>query len=79
MQVYTLKQVEQALADGLLWARMGNGNLWRLRRNGANKLWKRDANKYEIPVKAGLKSCARVSDLSLYSEDNEGRLILERV
>lgn len=72
-------QIERALADGLLWARMGNGNLWRLRRNGATKLWKRDATRFEIPVKAGLKACARISQDSEIVPEGDGRFIVERV
>jgi hypothetical protein len=49
--------VEQALERGFIWALMGNGRYWRLRRNGATKTWKTRPNEFRIPVKAGLKSC----------------------
>ena len=35
---------------------MANGRYWKLRRNGATKTWKRDSNRFRIPVKAGLRS-----------------------
>lgn len=55
-------EIEAALSDGNLWAKMANGRFWRCRRNGATKLWKRDPSRFEIPVKAGLKACGRVSN-----------------
>ena len=54
--------VEIALDEGNLWALMRNGRYWKLRRNGATKLWKRSPERFSIPVKAGLKSCARIEE-----------------
>lgn len=48
------QQVRYELEHGSLWVRMSNGRYWRLRANGATKLWKRDAFRYRIPVKAGM-------------------------
>lgn len=48
------QQVAYELDAGCLWVRLNNGRYWRLRRNGATKLWKRDAFRYRIPVKAGM-------------------------
>lgn len=48
--------IEQALDKGFLWALMSNGRYWRLRRNGATKLWKTRPSEFRIPVKAGLRS-----------------------
>lgn len=53
--------VEAALAAGNLWALMGNGRYWRLRRNGATKTWKTRPGEFRIPVKAGLKACGEVT------------------
>lgn len=72
-------EIENALNQGLLWARMSNGNLWRLRRNGATKLWKTRPNEFSIPVKAGLKSCGRITDISELVLQDDGRVIVERV
>jgi hypothetical protein len=47
-----------------LCAVMRNGNWWRIRRNGATKLWKRDAERFAIPVKAGLKACCTITEAS---------------
>ena len=56
--------IEGALERGHLWAAMQNGRYWRLRRNGATKLWRREADRFSIPVKAGFKSCARIDENS---------------
>ena len=53
----TLNQIELALDSGKLSVRMRNGNFWRIRRNGATKLWKTRPGEFKIPVKAGLKVC----------------------
>lgn len=50
----TLTQLETALDEGRLQVLMASGNWWRVRRNGATKLWKRDAARFRIPYKAGL-------------------------
>ena len=72
-------EIEDKLGKGLLWARMSNGNLWRLRRNGVTKLWKTRPNEYSIPVKAGLKLCGRITDLSDLVLQNDGSIILESI
>ena len=77
----TRTEIEKALDTGLLWAAMANGRYWRLRRNGATKTWKRDAARFEIPVKAGLRACARLTPDSVITPepDGSGRFIVERV
>lgn len=52
--------IENALKAGLLYVRMGNGNIWKLRRNGNTQLWKTRPMHYSIPVKAGLKATGRL-------------------
>jgi hypothetical protein len=61
---------ENALADGHLWALMCSGRWWRLRRNGATQTWKRDPQRFSIPVKCGLKSCARITETSVIGVGN---------
>ena len=56
------QQVSYELKTGCLWVRMSNGRYWRLRQNGATKLWKRDIFRYRIPVKAGLKTCSEITN-----------------
>lgn len=41
---------------------------WRLRRNGKTRTWKRDASRFEVPVKAGLRTTGRISDADLLSD-----------
>lgn len=64
-----LATIEAALASGNLWAAMRNGRYWKVRRNGGTQTWKRDAARFRIPVKAGLKSCGEVTNLSSVSAD----------
>ena len=78
----TRNEIETALSNGLLFARMGNGNLWECRRNGATQLWKTRPNDYSIPVKAGLKSCGRVTETSRIELGHKGTAavyIIERI
>jgi hypothetical protein len=49
----TLYSIEQALAQGYLWARVGN-RYWKLRRTGRTQTWKTRPTHFRIPVKAGL-------------------------
>lgn len=58
----TREQIEQALADGKLWARMARGNFWVLRRGGATKLWKTKPSAFRIPVRAGLGSTGAITE-----------------
>lgn len=54
--------VEEFLDQGLLYVGMNNGRWWQLRRNGVTKRWKRDKDRISIPVKAGLKTCVRITE-----------------
>jgi hypothetical protein len=60
----TLWLIEASLQNGQLWAAMGNGRYWKLRRNGATQRWKTRPNDYRVPVKAGLKSCGQITHTS---------------
>ena len=65
--------IEGALERGHLWAAMRNGRYWRLRRNGQTKMWKTRPDAFSIPVKAGPKSCARITErdsIATMCEDN---------
>lgn len=57
-----IASIEHALAHGCLWVKMVNGRYWRLRRNGCTKRWKRDLYRFRIPVKAGLKAYASITN-----------------
>lgn len=59
-----LKQIEEALEAGQLWACMGGGHYWRCRRNGRTKLWKTRPGEFRIPIKAGFRSCGYVTHRS---------------
>lgn len=74
----THNEISDALAKHLVWVRMANGNLWRLRRNGATKLWKTRPSEYRIPVKAGLKSHGYITEDSEIVIQDDGRYIVER-
>ena len=53
------EQADRLLDSGQLYACMASGAYWLLRRNGETRTWKTRPGEYSIPVKAGLKSCAR--------------------
>jgi hypothetical protein len=74
-------EIETALAQGNLWVLMGNGNYWRLRRNGKTQFWKTRPNEFSIPVKAGLRATGRVTHDSVIVADPgaSGRLNVERI
>ena len=57
-----LQVIETALAEGRLWAEMRSGRWWRVRRNGKTQHWKRDPTRFRIPVKAGLRSYAEITE-----------------
>lgn len=67
----TRDQIEQALADGHLWAAMRNGRYWRLRRNGQTQLWKTRPAEFSIPVKAGLRATCRLDNTMRIATTNE--------
>jgi hypothetical protein len=48
------QQVAYEIDHGAIWIRVNNERYWKVRRNGATKLWKRDLFRYRIPVKAGM-------------------------
>lgn len=56
-------EFETALDNRQLWAAMRNGRYWLLRRNGRTQTWKTRPDEYSIPVKAGLRSCARITKM----------------
>lgn len=56
------QQVRYEIEQGAIWVRMNSGRYWKVRCNGATKLWKRDAWRYRIPVKAGLKVFSEITN-----------------
>jgi hypothetical protein len=56
------QQVRYEIEHGSIWVRMNSGKYWRVRCNGATKLWKRDLFRYRIPVKAGLKVFSEITN-----------------
>lgn len=74
-------EVESALDNHKLFVRMNSGNYWQLRRNGRTKLWKRDANRWRIPVKAGFRECGEInneSDIG-YERQQKFAFVIEKV
>lgn len=57
----TRQELEEALDNGKLFAKMNNGNYWRVRRNGRTQTWKTRPDDYRIPCKAGLRSCGNIT------------------
>jgi hypothetical protein len=56
------QQVAYEIDAGSIWLRTNTGRYWRVRRNGATKLWKRNIFRYLIPVKAGLNVYAKITN-----------------
>jgi len=56
----TKNELEKALDSGTLWAKMGNGRWWKVRRNGRTQVWVRKPA-WRIPVKAGLRACGELT------------------
>jgi hypothetical protein len=57
----TLAQIETLLDAHKLEAEMANGRWWSVRRNGKTKTWKTRPSEFSIPVKAGLRSYAYIT------------------
>ncbi len=71
------EQVCYELDHGSLWIKMSNGRYWKLRRNGAVQRWKRDPFRYRIPVKAGLKVYAEITnDIEIGTFDSTSAAII---
>jgi hypothetical protein len=60
-----LAAIEAALDSGRVQAEMTNGRWWRVRRNGRTKLWKTRPGEFRIPIKAGLRSCAYLTETNV--------------
>lgn len=69
----TLPEIEAALDAGQIYAAMRNGAWWQVRRNGATKRWKTRPDEFRIPIKAGLRACAYITEESLFPEHFEVR------
>lgn len=67
----TRENIETLLDGGLLYAGMRNGNWWCLRRNGKTQTWKKDARRFRLPVKAGLRACYAITETDLIRIDCE--------
>lgn len=59
---------ERALDSHKVKARVSNGNLWMVKRNGKTRTWKRDADRFEIPIKMGFKSYGLVTQDNINSD-----------
>jgi hypothetical protein len=62
---YTIADIERLLDTGKLEILMRNGNYWQLRRNGATKRWKRDPERFRIPIKFGLRNTGAIETTDL--------------
>jgi hypothetical protein len=73
---------EQALTVSEVWFRIDNpkhksyGDVRRARRNGATKTWKRDPERFRLPVKYGLYEHIVITEdnaSSFYASEDEAR------
>ena len=67
----TRENIETLLDSGKLFAAMRNGNWWQLRRNGKMQTWKKDARRFRLPVKAGLRAYHAIDETQLIRIDCE--------
>jgi hypothetical protein len=67
-----LAAIEAALDSGRVQAEMANGRWWRVRRNGRTKLWKTRPGQWRIPIKAGLRSHAYITEFNAHCFRMEG-------
>ena len=62
------EDVEQALDSHELWvrvyARIGITRYWQCRRNGSTKRWIKDADRFRIPIKAGIYVYGAITETS---------------
>ena len=74
-------EIETALDTHSLWVEMPHGKEWRVRRNGQTKLWKRTPDKFIIPVKAGFRSCGRITEdtFIVVHPNNPNQLLIKRI
>lgn len=63
------QKIERALDQGKLFARMRNGNNWRVRRNGKTITWTTRPGDFRIPCKAGLRLTFQIGHQDLYTFD----------
>jgi hypothetical protein len=71
-----IRDVEHALQHGCLWIKTSRNRYWRLRRNGCTKTWKRDLNRFRIPVKAGLYVYSAVTNDTVIGDYDSGKDII---
>lgn len=68
VQPVTRENIDVLLDHGMLYAVMnrpladGSPRLWRMRRNGATKRWKRDPNRIRIPFRYGFKGYGQITE-----------------
>lgn len=61
----TLEEV-LAITESHIWIRSNAGDAIRVKVNGAIKRWKREPERFEMPVKYGLYECARLDNSDLW-------------
>lgn len=65
----TRTDIETALDNHKLWCRMATGRYWACKRNGKTRTWKRDAARWEIPIKIGYKTYGLITPESIASDE----------
>lgn len=72
-----LAEIEQALSDGRVFARIINGRqvrYWRVRRNGRTQTWKTRPGEFRIPVVAGLRAYGEITHRSRFGPDGDFKI-----
>ena len=59
--------IDELLDAGKIYIRMTTGKWWQIRRNGKTRTWKRNANRFAIPCKAGMYEYGTIDESFLQS------------
>jgi hypothetical protein len=73
-----LAEIEQALADGRVFALVTNGRkarYWRVRRNGRTQTWKTRPGEFRIPVVAGLNVYGEITHRSRFGPGGDFKIV----
>lgn len=66
----SLREIEVNLDIGALKAPTTKGTLWIVRRNGKTRRWKREPERFSIPVKIGFRSFAYITNETSFATDS---------
>lgn len=66
-QFLTLEEIKQLKNHALIVS--NKGDVVRVKINGMVKTWKKDNNRFSVPVKYGLYECTRIEELNRFVKE----------